>query len=132
MRTVAIVQEAVGLSADDGHRSEGKSALVWVGLLVLIFIAVPLWIRYGGPEQGPLPFIPNNPAAVIFSGQKIAFAAGDLAVGDALLCENHGVLVGARVPKPGQTTHAQFVGSQYTASIKIQTRDDGVVIARCA
>jgi hypothetical protein len=69
--------------------------------------------------------------AIIFGGQKIAFKAGDLAVGDSVLCENFGVLVGARVPKSGHTTHAHFVGSEHTASIEIRRREDGVVIARC-
>jgi hypothetical protein len=92
---------------------------------------VPLWVLYGGAEQGPLPYIPENPAGIIFGGQKIAFAAGDLAAGDSLLCENFGVLVGAKVPKPGHTTTAQFVGSEHTATIKIRVRDDGAVIARC-
>jgi hypothetical protein len=120
------------MHAGDVQRSEGKT--VWlpvVGLLVLVFVAVPLWIRYWGAEQGPLPYIPANPAATIFGGQKIAFAAGDLAAGDSLLCENFGVLVGAKVPKPGHTTTAQFVGSEHTATIKIRVRDDGPVIARC-
>ena len=98
---------------------------------MLLFAGVPLWIRYGGAEQGPLPYIPENPAAIIFGGQKIAFASGDLAIGDSLLCENFGVLVGAKVPKPGHTTTAQFVGSEHTATIKIHVREDGVVIARC-
>ncbi len=118
--------------AGDVHRSEGKTVwLLVVGLLVLVFVAVPLWIRYWGAEQGSLPYIPENPAATIFGGQKIAFAAGDLAAGDSLLCENFGVLVGAKVPKPGHTTTAQFVGSEHTATIKIRARDDGAVIARC-
>jgi hypothetical protein len=103
-----------------------------VGLLVLVFVAVPLWIRYGGVEQSPLPYIPSTPRATIFSGQKIAFKPGDLAAGDSLLCENRGVLIGAKVPKPGHTTSAQFVGTGATASIKIHVRADGVVIARCA
>ena len=117
--------------ASEVHRSEGKSVWLLVGLLALLFAGVPLWIRYGGPEQGPLPYIPENPAAIVFGGQKIAFKAGDLATGDSLLCENFGVLVGAKVPKPGHTTHAQFVGSEHTASINIHVRDDGIVIARC-
>jgi hypothetical protein len=115
----------------DERRSEGKTLLlVGVGLLVLFFVGVPLWI-VGGAKQGPLPYIPENPAAIVFGGQKRAFKAGDLAVGDSLLCENFGVLVGARVPKPGHTTTAQFVGSEHTATIKIRVRNDGVVIARC-
>ena len=118
--------------AGEIHRSEGRVWLVVVGLLVLVFAAVPLWIRYGGAEQGPLPFIPDSPVVTFFSGQKIAFAAGDLAAGDPLLCENHGTLVGAKVPKAGHTTKAQFVSSEWTATIKIHVRADGVVIARCA
>lgn len=118
--------------AGDVRRSEGKSVWLLVGLPALVFVVVPLWVRYGGAKQGPLPNIPENPAAMIFGGQKIAFKAGDLAVGDNLLCEHYGVLVGAKVPKPGHTTTAQFVGSEHTATIKIHVRDDGVVIARCA
>jgi hypothetical protein len=127
---VFIVVTAVA-STPDERRSEGKTLLlVVVGLLVVFFVGVPLWIVRGA-KQGPLPYIPANPAAIVFGGQKIAFKAGDLAVGDSLLCENFGVLVGAKVPKPGHTTHAQFVGSEHTATIKIHMRDDGVVIARC-
>ena len=130
---VVIVLGAVVSSAGDDRRVEGKTVLLLaVGLMVSVFVAVPLWIRYGGAKEGPLPYIPSNPAATIFSGQKIAFAAGDLAAGDPLLCENHGVLVGANVPKAGRTTKAQFVSSEWTATIKIHVRDDGVVIARCA
>lgn len=120
------------VAAADVQRSEGRSVWLLVGLFAAVFVAVPIWIRYGGSKVGPLPFIPNDPVATIFSGQKIAFAAGDLAVGDSLLCENHGVLVGAKVPKPGHTSIAQFAGSQWTATVKVRMRDDGVVIARCA
>lgn len=120
------------VAAGDVRRSEGKTVLLVVGLLVLVFVGVPLWIGYGGAKQGPLPYIPDNPASTIFGGQKIAFKAGDLAVGDSLLCEHFGVLVGARVPKPAHTTHAQFVGSEHAGSIKIHMRGDGVVIARCS
>src|ERR1022692_1461754 len=107
-------------SAGDDRRSEGKTvSLLAVGLIVLVFVVVPLWIRYGGSKVGPLPFIPENPVATLGGGEKIAFAAGDLAVGDALMCDTHGVLVGAKVPKAGRTTRAQFVGTDYTASISI-------------
>ena len=129
---LGIVFGAVVSDRGDVQRSEGTTVWLLVGLLVLAFAGLPLWIRYGGAEQGPLPYIPANPAATIFGGQKIAFKAGDLAAGDSLLCENFGVLVGAKVPKPGHTTHAQFVGSEHAASFTIRTRDDGVVIARCA
>jgi hypothetical protein len=118
--------------AGDVHRSEGKVWLPAVGLLVLVFVAVPLWIRYGGGRQGPLPYIPSNPAATIFTGQNFAYKAGRLATGDSLLCENRGVLIGAKVPEPGHTTSAQFVGTEATASITIHVRADGVVIAHCA
>ncbi len=129
--TGVIVFGAV-VSSADVHRSEGKFVWLLVGLLVLVFVGVPLWIRYGGSKQGPLPYIPQNPRVAMGSGQKFSFAAGDLAVGDSMLCSNHGVLVGARVPKPGHTTVAQFVGSEWTATIKIHVRRHGVVIARCA
>lgn len=103
-----------------------------VGLLALVFVGTPLWIRYGGAEQGSLPYIPQNPRVAMGSGQKFSFAAGDLAIGDSILCSNHGVLVGARVPKPGHTTVAQFTGSEWTATIKVHMASDGVVVARCA
>jgi len=122
----------VVLAAKDVHRSEGRSVLLVVGLLALVLVAVPLWIRYGGTKGAPLPFIPDNPAATLGGGQRVAFAAGDLSVGDSLLCESHGVLVGAFVPKPGHTTGASFEGTGYTATIQIRARADGVVIARCS
>ena len=131
MVPLGIVLGVVVSGADDVHHAEGKTVWLVVGLLALVFVAVPLWIRYGGAKQGPLPYIPEGPAATIFGGQKIAFKAKDLAAGDSLLCNNYGVLVGARVPKPGHTTTAQFVGSEHTATITVHVRDDGVVIARC-
>jgi hypothetical protein len=121
----------VVLAADDARHADGKAVWLLIGAAALVFVALPLWIRFGGTTPGPLPPIPENPSVVMSAGQKIAFAAGDLAVGDSLLCENQGVLVGAWVPKPGHTAHSQFVGSGGTATISIQTRRDGVVIARC-
>jgi hypothetical protein len=130
---LVIVEGAVVSIAGDNRTREGKAvSFVAVGLMVLVFVAVPLWIRYGGSKVGALPFIPESPLATLGGGEKIAFAARDLAVGDALLCDTHGVLVGARVPEPGHTTRAQFVGTNYTATISVHVRDDGVVIARCA
>jgi len=113
-------------------RAERKTAWLGIGLIALVVALPPLWIRYGGSSPGPLPPIPANPAAVLESGQKIAFAAGDLTTGAGLLCENQGVRVGAWVPRPGHTTHARFVGSEWTASIRIRTRTDGAVIVHCS
>jgi hypothetical protein len=121
----------VVLAADDVRHADGKAVWLLIGAVALVFVALALWIRFGGTAPGPLPPIPENPSAVLGAGQKIAFAAGDLAVGDSLLCENQGVLVGAWVPKPGHTAHAQLVASEATATIAIHTRRDGVVIARC-
>lgn len=70
--------------------------------------------------------------AVLESGQKIAFASGDLVTGDGLLCENQGVRVGGWVPRPGRTSYSQFVGSEWTASIRIRMRADGAVIVHCS
>ena len=56
--------------AGEVHRSEGRVWLLVVGLLVLIFAAVPLWIRYGAAKQGPLPYIPEDPAVTFFSGRR--------------------------------------------------------------
>ena len=103
----------------------------WLGCLYWSSSAVPLWIRYGGAEQGPLPYIPENPAAISSAARRSRLRPETSPSGDSLLCENFGVLVGAKVPKPGHTTTAQFVGSEHTATIKIRVRDDGVVIARC-
>ena len=119
------------LAADDVRRADGKAAWLLIGVAALVFVALPLWIRFGGTTPPPLPPIPQSPAAVLSAGQKITFAPGDLAVGDGLLCENQGVLVGAYVPKPGHTARSQLVGSQGTATITIHTRRDGVVVARC-
>jgi hypothetical protein len=112
--------------------AERRNVWLPVGLIALVFAVPPLWIRYGGSSPGPLPPMPANPVAVLQSGQKIAFAAGDLTTGAGLLCENNGVRVGAWVPKPGHTTHSQFVGSEWTASFRIHMRTDGAVIARCS
>ena len=113
-------------------RAERRNVWLPVGLIALVFAAPPLWVRYGGSSPGPLPPMPDNPAAVLQSGEKIAFAAGDLTPGAGLLCENKGVRVGAWVPKPGHTTRSQFVGSEWTASFRIHTRTEGAVIARCS
>ena len=113
-------------------RAERSTAWLGVGLIALVFAVPPLWIRYGGSTPGPLPPMPANPVVVLQGGQKIAFAAGDLATGDGLLCENKGVRVGAWVPKPGHTSRSQFVGSEWTASFRVHTRTDGTVIARCS
>jgi hypothetical protein len=112
--------------------AERRTAWLGIGLIALVFAFVPLWVRFGGSSPGPLPPIPANPAAVLESGQKIAFAAGDLSTGSGLLCENRGVRVGAWVPRPGHTTTSQFVGSEWTASIRIHARTDGAVIVHCS
>ena len=70
--------------------------------------------------------------AVLLDGQRITFAAGDVEVGSGLLCQSHGVNLGAWVPKPGHTTHAQYAGPAWTSEIQVRTRDDGVVIVRCS
>ena len=119
------------IAADDVRHHDGKAVWLLIGVAALVFVALPLWIRFGGSTPAPLPPIPQSPVAVLSAGQKITFAAGDLAVGDGLLCENQGVLVGGYVPKPGHTARNQLVGSQGTATIEIRTRSDGVVIARC-
>ena len=118
--------------AGDVRRSEAKTVWLLVGLLVLVFVVVPLWIRYGGSSGKPLPPMPENPVATLQSGEKIAWAAGDLSVGDGIVCETHGTRVGAWVPKPGHKTVEQFAGSDWTSTISIRVKDDGVVIARCA
>lgn len=129
--SAAIVPGSVVLAADDVRHRDGKAVWLLIAVPALVFVALPLWIRFGGSASAPLPPIPQSPAAVLSAGQKITFAAGDLAAGDGLLCENQGVLVGAYVPKPGRTASNQLVGSQATATIVIHAKLDGVVIARC-
>ncbi len=120
------------MSAGAVVRAERRINWLLVGLIAFAFAFPPLWIRYGGSSPGPLPPIPANPAAVLESGEKIAFAAGDLGTGTGLLCENQGVRVGGWVPRPGHTTYSQFVGSEWTASIRIHARTDGAVIVHCS
>lgn len=129
---VVIVSGAMVADAGDVQRGEGKISWLFVGLIALAFVVLPLWVRFGGRNPGPLPPIPENPVAVLLDGQKFSFAAGDLRVGDGILCQSRGVSIGAWVPKPGHTTHAQYVGPAWTSLIQIHTRDDGVVIARCS
>lgn len=118
----------------DVQGAEGKTTWLLVGLIVLVFLAVPLWTLFGGARPGPLTPTPANPVATLETGQKIAFAAGDLTVGDSLACESGGLTVGALVPKPGHTSSARQVNanSTWTASIHIRTRNDGAVIVRCS
>ncbi len=113
------------------RRREGAPAWLLVGLTAVAFAALPLWIRFGGSSPGPLPPVTGNPRAILEGGQKIAFAAGDLSRGDGLVCESQGLRVGAWVPKPGLTSHASLVGPNWTATIRIHARSNGVVIARC-
>ena len=102
------------------------------GVLAAVFLAVPFWAVLGGAAAAPLPPTPANPVAVLEKPGKVAFAPGDLAVGDGLVCESSGLRVGAWVPKPRHTTHAQIVGSNWSASIRVRTRDDGSVIVHCS
>ena len=117
----------------DGHPAEGKTTWLLVGLIALVFAAVPLW-TLGGSASGRLSTLPTDPVAMLEAGQKIAFAAGDLRAGDDLVCESGGLSVGAVVPEPGHTSKARQVNanSTWTASITIRTRDDGAVVARCS
>jgi hypothetical protein len=120
--------------AGDVGRGEGRGTWLVVLLLALVFLVVPLWVRYGGSAHGSLPATPANPVAILGAGQKIAFAHGDLAAGDGLVCQAAGMVVGGAVPKPGHTTKTRLVNANATASatITIEAKDDGVVIARCS
>ncbi|HVP74833.1 MAG TPA: hypothetical protein VMS63_02335 [Gaiellaceae bacterium] len=121
-------------AADDVLRTGGRTTWLLVGLLVLVFLAVPLWTLFGGTAPGTLQPTPAKPVATLEAGQKIAFARGDLVVGDGLICESGGMSVGAWVPNPGQATHSRQVNADGTrvATIEIRTKDDGTVIAGCS
>ena len=127
-----VAEGGWGVAHVEIQRREGASAWLLVGLLVVAFAALPLWIRFGGSPPGSLPPMPGNPIAILEGGQKIAFAAGDLSRGDGLLCESQGLRVGAWVPRRGLTSHSSVSGPNWTATIHIHARSDGVVIARCA
>jgi hypothetical protein len=127
----AIVPRAVVGSVGTYPTGEGKFGWLLVGLIALAFVALPLWVRFGGTNPGPLPAVPGDPVAVLLDGQRMTFAAGDLEVGSGLLCQSHGVNLGAWVPKPGHTTHEQYAGPDWTSEIQIRTRNNGVVIVRC-
>jgi hypothetical protein len=120
--------------AGEVGRAEGRGTWLVVLVLALVFLVVPVWVRYGGSASGSLPATPANPVAILGAGQKIAFAHGDLAVGDGLVCQASGMVVGAAVPKPGHTKKTRLVNANdtATATITVQTKDDGVVIARCS
>jgi len=124
----------VAHAADDVLRAEGRTTWLLVGLLLLVFLAVPLWTLFGGTAPKTLQPTPAKPVATLAAGQKIAFAPGDLVVGDGLICESGGMTVGAWVPERGHSTHSQQVNADATrvATIEIRTKDDGTVIARCA
>jgi len=124
----------VAHAADDVLRAEALTTWLPAGLLVLVFLAVPLWTLFGGTAPRTLRPTPAKPVATLEAGQKIAFASGDLVVGDGLICESGGMSVGAWVPNPGHTTHSRQVNADATrvATIVIRTRDDGTVIARCS
>ena len=105
--------------------------LLLFGAVVVLFVAAPVVIRYSGSQAGPLPPTPADPVVVLSTGQRIAFAKGDLHTGDGLQCEGPGMRIGAWVPKRGITTHAQMNTIDGPIAFKITTRTDGVVIATC-
>ncbi len=117
----------------DVQPAEGKTTWLLVGLVALVFAAVPLW-TLGRSASSRLPTLPADPVATLEAGQKIAYAAGDLKPGDGLVCQSGGLNVGALVPKSGHTSGARQVNanSTWTASITIRARDDGAVIVRCS
>jgi hypothetical protein len=119
-------------SIDAQRPSEGWPAWLLVGVVALVFLLVPLWIRYAGHATMTLPSVPLHPAVVLQGGERISFAPGDLATGDGILCQSFGLQVGAWVPKPGLSTASSLAGPASTASIHVRTRPNGVVIARCS
>jgi len=114
----------------------GPKAIAWggwllVALTVVVFLALPAWIRLDRPSSR-LPPVPADPSALIFNFQRYAFAAGDLRAGDGIVCESHGLRIGVWVPKPGRRTETALTGSVGTAAMTVRTRRDGVVVASCS
>jgi hypothetical protein len=109
-----------------------RASWPWIAVLAIVFGGVPLWIVLGGAPTGAAPGpVPANPAAVVEEGEPEVFSPGELDIGDGVLCESHGLRVGAWVPKPRHETRAQAAGPTSTASIRIRTLVNGFVIVRC-
>ena len=83
------MQSPSSSSAEGAGRRDSRVLLccAWllVALTVLAFLAVPIWSQLDRASK-PLPPVPENPAAIIFNFQKIAFAAGDLRTGEGIVC----------------------------------------------
>jgi hypothetical protein len=123
----------VVVAGDAGH-AEGRTTWLLVGVIMLVFLAAPVWSLVVGSAHGSVPSTPATPVATLAAGQTRVFAPGDLVVGDGLSCESRGLAVGAWVPKPGHTTRSQLhsASGTWTVSIEIRTRDDSTVIVRCS
>ena len=117
----------------DYRNLEGRTLLLAVvGLLVLVFVGMPLGSGTEAQRQGSVPYIPPDPRFVMAAGRTLGLRTGDpfSRRRHPAVPEPKGVLIRARVPKSGHTDpRTQFVGSEHTATIKVHMRADGVVIA---
>jgi hypothetical protein len=104
------------------------------GLVMLVYLIVPVWTLAGGRKAYAIAPVPANPKVTLASGQKLTFAPGRLGAGDGIECESNGLTTGAYVPSRGRTSRARQVNADSTlaASITIVARPDGTVIASCS
>jgi hypothetical protein len=76
------------------------------------------------------------PFHTLKGGQRHVFTAGTIKIGTRIFCASHGVRAGALVPKRGQSVVGlAAVAGVYVpsggATIRLTTRADGSVVARC-
>lgn len=69
--------------------------------------------------------------AIHFTGQTRVFKAGTIKPSVRIFCAGHGVQASTLTPKHGQTAVATADGPDGHATIRLTTRMDGSVVARC-
>jgi hypothetical protein len=69
----------------------------------------------------------------IREGETVTYEAGVARVGDKVVCEVNGGHIGAEVQKPGMGVGGAGLGGvgEEGASIDVDTREDGSVVASC-
>jgi hypothetical protein len=67
----------------------------------------------------------------LIAGQEHVFDAGSIKAGARILCLRRGVRAGALVPRRGQSAVGIAEGRSGSATIRLTTRADGSVVARC-
>jgi hypothetical protein len=68
---------------------------------------------------------------LLIAGQRHVFEAGTIKIGARIVCARSGVRAGALVPKRGRAVVGFADGRSGSATIRLATRPDGSVVARC-